>query len=77
MRRLAAAGALVLAAGLAGCGTAHTAPQRPVWDGYGRYGAGVMPLCPAADAGNAALLADGTEVECVVNGRQYTWAVMR
>jgi len=55
---------------------------RPVWDGFGTYSAGVMPLCPARDAGNGALLADGTEVECVVDGDGlhgpvYVWSVTR
>lgn len=83
--RTAAAGAVSLAA-FAGIGAAQLAMAphpaahvRPTWDGYSNYPAnGVMPLCPARDAGNGALLADGTEVECVVDGRGphgpvYVW----
>ena len=60
--RAAAAAAVSLAAftGLGAAQLAMTphpaAPVRPVWDGYGTYSAGVMPLCPARDAGNAARL---------------------
>ena len=79
-----AAGAATLAATLAGCGTAHTAPHRPVWSGYGSWSAGTMPLCPARDAGNAARLDDRahTEVECTIDDRGphgpvYVWSVQR
>ena len=75
-----AATAAVALAGFTACGSAqlamapHTA-TRPVWNGYGTptAPAGVMMLCPASDAGNAARLADGTLVECVIDGRQYVW----
>ncbi len=80
MKRLVgAAGTLVLAASLAACGTGHSVPQRPSWDGYGNPPAptGTMMLCPARDAGNGALLADGSEVECVADGSQYAWEAMR
>ena len=57
--------------------TPHPAASvRPVWDGYGTYSSGVEPLCPARDAGNAARLADGTLVECVIDGRHYVWAAV-
>ncbi len=76
----AAAAAAVSLAAFSGLGAAQlamaphpAASVRPVWDGYGTYSAGVMPLCPARDAGNAARLADGTLVECVIDGRQYVW----
>ena len=74
----------VSVAAFAGLGSAQlamaphpAASVRPVWDGYGTYTGGVMPLCPASDAGNAARLADGTLVECVIDGRQYAWNVAR
>ncbi len=76
----AAAAAAVSLAAFSGLGAAQlamaphpAASVRPVWDGYGTYCAGVLPLCPARDAGNAARLADGTLVECVIDGRQYVW----
>jgi hypothetical protein len=83
-RAAAAAGAAALSlAAVTGLGSAQLAmtphppaPVRPVWDGYGTYTGGVRPLCPARDAGNAARLADGTLVECVIDGRQYGWNVM-
>ncbi len=59
-------------------------PQRPSWDGYGNPPAptGTMMLCPARDAGNGALLADGSEVECVADGYGphgpvFAWEAMR
>jgi hypothetical protein len=69
------AGALVLAASVAACGSGHSVPQRPVWDGYGTppAPAGVVMGCPAYDAGNAARLADGALVECVIDGRGFAW----
>ena len=76
MRRLAGvAGVVALGASLAACGSSHGAPQRPIWDGYGQPTAplGTMMLCPRADAGNAARLADGTLVECEADGSRYAW----
>ncbi len=90
MRRVAttAAAAVVSLAGFTACGAAQLAMAphpaahvRPTWDGYGTppAPAGTMMVCPARDAGNGALLANGSEVVCVVdghgpNGPVYVWS---